>query len=233
MIDKKVVEEIKRRTSIALANYSTNTVTVESKYTGYKFEPALDGQPSREFVSYEELYDIHMKTKAIKNGLLIIDDEDADDIYEVLGIQDWKNTIITEDDIEKMATDTSIENQQKIIDIKDMSVMERLRAKHTFLVNENDERASYVVGNLIALRYKELINNKQYSVLKVGKPEEKTVDSKELELLKAELEEQRKANAEMMAMMKSLMESKNATTEKKAATKKTTKKTTTTKTTKK
>ena len=205
MIDNKKTEEIKRRTSIALANYSTNTITAETKYRGYKFEPAFNGEPSREFVSYEELYEIHMKTKAIKNGLLIIDEPDAEDIYEVLGMSNWRETIVTEEDIDKMATDSSIENQKKIIAIKDISVMERLRTRHIYLVNQKDERVSYVIGSLINDRYKELINNKPYSSLQVNEPETTNVNNKEMELIKAELEEQRKVNAEMMAMIKSFM----------------------------
>lgn len=229
MIDNKKTEEIKRRTSIALANYSTSTITAETKYRGYKFEPAFNGEPSREFVSYEELYEIHMKTKAIKNGLLIVDEPDAEDIYEVLGMSNWQETIVTEADIDKMATDSSIENQKKIIAIKDISVMERLRTRYIYLVNQKDEKVSYVIGSLINGRYKELINNKSYSSLQVNEPETANGDNKELELIKAELEEQRKVNAEMMAMIKSFMADKdnsvkNTKTRKPTTTKKTTNK---------
>lgn len=213
MIDNKVVEQIKNRKSIMLANYTPSAVATQSKEKGYRFDPAFEGEPSREFVTFDELYDINMKTRAIKTGLLVIEDPDADLIYEILGVQ--RDKVLTEEAIEKMATDTSIENQKRIIEIAEVSTIERLRACYVHLVNERDERASFVIGDIINRRYREIINNKRQSAIVVDKvPPAATsgADNKELELIKKELEEYKQSNAEMMAMIKAFMESKKGET---------------------
>lgn len=211
-MDNKKIAEIKSRQSIMLANYTPSYVVATSRVRGYSFNPAVNGEPSYEFVSFDELYDINMKTRAIKNGLLIIADDEADDIYEILGITNWRDTIISEDKIEEMATNTSLANQKKIVAIKETSTIERLRAKYTQLVNNRDERASYIIGDLIDRRYREIINNQTYTNIKVDEPAEEVKSEikrlkdeiKGYQSLKEELDKYKELNEELRQVVMSI-----------------------------
>lgn len=213
-MDKKLIEQIKTSTTIKVCNYSQSFVATSTRYKNFTFDRVSeDGIPSYEYLSWDEIFEINSKSKCFKTGTLIIEDDNVDAMYELLGVKDWRNTIYTESDIYTMATDSSEENLNHIIGINSLDVMERLRACYTRLSNEENGNATVVVGKMIDNRYKEIVNGKQNSQLSVSsmttsnQGEETRLLKEENKLLKEQLNEltvfmqQFKKNVDMQSSM--------------------------------
>lgn len=231
-MDKELIDKIKSSTTIKVCNYSQSFIATSTRYKSFSFDRVSeDGIPSFEYLSWDEIFEINSKSKVFKTGTLIIEDEYADEIYELLGIKDWKDTVYTEDDIYNMATDSSEDNLNRIISLNDLDVIERLRACYTQLSNEENPKATIVVGKMINGRYSEIINGKRttqlsVSTMKTVNPSEETkILKEENELLKKKLED----FTAMMEQFKSQMGSNNDTETVEPKVKKTTTRKTTTK----
>lgn len=200
-MDKELIDKIKSSTAIKVCNYSQSFIATSTRYKNFNFDRVSeDGTPSFEYLSWDEIFEINSKSKVFKTGTLIIDDDHSDEIYELLGIKDWKDTIYTEDDIYKMATDSSEDNLNRIISLNDLDTIERLRACYTQLSNEENPKATIVVGKMINGRYSEIVNGKRTSQLSVSTM--KTVNSsEETKILKEENELLKKKLEDFTAMM--------------------------------
>ena len=94
-----------------------------------------------------------------------------------------------------MATDSSEDNLNRIISLNDLDTIERLRACYTQLSNEENPKATIVVGKMINGRYSEIVNGKRTSQLSVStmktvnSSEETKILKEENELLKKKLED--------------------------------------------
>lgn len=200
-MDKQLIDKIKSSTTIKVCNYSQSFIATSTRYKSFSFDRVSeDGIPSFEYLSWDEIFEINSKSKVFKTGTLIIEDEYADEIYELLGIKDWKDTIYTEDDIYNMATDSSEDNLNRIISLNDLDTIERLRACYTQLSNEENPKATIVVGKMINGRYSEIVNGKRTSQLSVSTM--KTVNSsEETKILKEENELLKKKLEDFTAMM--------------------------------
>ena len=69
----------------------------------YIFPPCLDGEPTMNFVDFDEIEYAHSRGKVFSVGLLIFAEEDREGMYDALGIKDWKNKIWFNSDVEDAA----------------------------------------------------------------------------------------------------------------------------------
>lgn len=121
----------------------------------YIFPPCLDGEPTMNFVDFEEIEYAHSRGKVFNIGLLIFAEEDREGMYAALGIKNWKDKIWYNDDIEDIIMHPSLEKMQRVIDIKDLITFERVRGMMVRFTNEKRDVSQNVI-NLINARYREL-----------------------------------------------------------------------------
>ena len=163
----------------------------------YIFPPCLDGEPTMNFVDFEEIEYAHSRGKVFNIGLLTFAEEDREGMYEALGVKNWKDKVWTNDEIKDIITHPSLEKMQKVIDVKDLITFERIRGMMVRFVNEKRDVSQNVI-NLINARYRELNAGSVTSKIVIRPTDvEEKVSADEVADLKRQL-------AEMQEMMKKL-----------------------------
>ena len=137
-----------------------------------------------------------------RGGFLFFEDAKKEEIYEELGISNWKD-ILTNDEIKEILTNPTYEGLNKIVAIKDSAVFERVRAVFHKLKADGANDLSVRVQQIISTRYKELQNKKVTTSIVIEKKDiVSPAPTQEVETLKAE----NKAMQEQLANMQSMME---------------------------
>ena len=190
---------IKDRVSINVLNHNEFKVCATTQIQGYKFTPAVDKIPSMNPMSFAEIQNINGKSDAFRTGLLRFDPSDEKEVYEALTITDWKN-IITNEFIEDAIINSTMEKLQKLIDINNTSIFDRVKTILIRLQNTGAYDISNRVINTLMARDYELQHKiyKSEIILKTKeKPTQKTDD--EVASLKAQLEEMKNMMTQFMA----------------------------------
>lgn len=165
----------------------------------YIFPPCENGEPTMNFVDFDEIEYAHSRGKLFTTGLLIFDESDQEDMYSTLGIKDWKDKVWFNKDIEDAILNPSVEKMQRIIDVKDTIVFERIRGMMVRFVNEQRDVSQNVI-KLINARFKELNAGNYTSKIKVR------ASDTERPVLSNEVEDLKRQNEELQKMMKQMME---------------------------
>lgn len=205
---------IKETEKISVLNYNENRVSVEiAPNKSYSFEPSVDGKtPTIIPMSIDEIRYAN-NSNAFKNGTLFFDKSREEEIYKELNITNWED-ILTNDDIRDIILHPTYEGLGKIIAIKDSATFERVRASFHKLKQDGTHDVSVRVAQIINTRYKELLNrqiNSSISLTKKDIPE--TVNSAEVDELKAQNAAMQEQMAQMQKMIEQMMTSQNASKE--------------------
>lgn len=199
---------------INVLNYNENKVSVMvSPSESFTFEPSVDGEtPSVIPMTFEQIrYANNYNT--FRGGFLFFDKNKEKEIYEELGITNWEG-ILNNKEIREILLSPSYEGLNKIVDIKDSAVFERVRAAFHKLKAEGTNDISVRVQQIINTRYKELQNKKvNTSIVLEKKDIAQSVPNKEVESLKAENKAMQEQLASMQAMMEKLLAQQSAKTE--------------------
>lgn len=199
---------------INVLNYNENKVSVMVSPTeSFTFEPSVDGEtPSVIPMTFEQIrYANNYNT--FRGGFLFFDKNKEKEIYEELGITNWES-ILNNKEIREILLSPSYEGLNKIVDIKDSAVFERVRAVFHKLKAEGTNDISVRVQQIINTRYKELQNKKvNTSIVLEKKDIAQSVPNKEVESLKAENKAMQEQLANMQAMMEKLLAQQSAKTE--------------------
>lgn len=172
---------------INVLNYNENKVSVMVSPTeSFTFEPSVDGEiPSIIPMTIEQIRYAN-NYNAFRGGFLFFENDNAKEIYEELGITNWKD-ILNNKEIKEILLNPSYEGLRKIVDIKDSAVFERVRAAFHKLKAEGTNDISIRVQQIISTRYKELQNKKVATSIVIEKKDiTQSVPNKEVESLKAE-----------------------------------------------
>lgn len=143
------------RKDIRVYNECPFQVNLVGQRRDYIFPPCMDGEPTMNFVDFDEIEYAHSRGKVFNIGQLIFAEEDAEGMYDALGIKDWKNKVWFNKDIEDVIMHPSVEKMQRVIDIKDIITFERVRGMMVRFMNEKRDVSQNVI-NLVNARYREL-----------------------------------------------------------------------------
>lgn len=194
---------------IDVLNCDDNVVVISSlNNKGYTFEPGNVEEPCVIPIPPEEIQYMNSTSSAFKNGVLRFRPEEQNEIFDALGIKG--NDVMFVEDIDDAIVNPTVENLQRMIDVKDGAQFERIRGRFYRMTNLGED-LSTKVKRLIDERYKELRagkRNSELSVVPVTKPVENV--QAELDLAKSQMAEMQKQMAAMMLQMQGLMDSQNA-----------------------
>lgn len=187
---------------INVLNYNENRVsTMVSPTEHYGFDPSPDGiTPTVVPMTIDQIRYAN-NTTAFKGGLLFFERDKEAEIYEKLGISNWKD-ILRNEDIREILIHPTYDGLQKLIKIKDVSTFERVRAALHKLTMEGSHDVSIRVVQIVDTRYKELQDKKVNTSIVLEKKDVPVAKSQEVENLRAE----NKAMQEQMQKMQEMME---------------------------
>lgn len=193
---------------ITVLNYNPYTVCVPTKLQTYILKPCYDNAPSFCKLSFDDALDIEIRSKAFKYGVIFpqLDEEEKKEFYEALGLYDYQN-ILTNDMIQDILLGASVDGLQRLLQITETPVFDRVWTILTALKNENSFDLSSRVISVIETRKKELSNN--VFATKIVLSPKSIRKSEDAETLKKELNEQKQINESFqrqMADMQKLVE---------------------------
>ena len=189
---------------IDVLNCDDNVVTISSlNGKGYTFEPGSVEEPCVIPIPPEEILYMNSTCSAFKNGVLRFRPEEQNEVFKAIGVKG--DDVLFVEDIDEAILNPTVENLQRMIDIKDGAQFERIRGRFYRMTNAGED-LSTKVKRLIDERYKELRAGKRNSELSVV-PATKPVDNvqAELEAAKSQLAEMQKQMQAALAQMQSMM----------------------------
>ena len=189
---------------IDVLNCDDNVVTISSlNGKGYTFEPGSVEEPCVIPIPPEEIMYMNSTCSAFKNGVLRFRPEEQNEVFKAIGVKG--DDVLNVEDIDEAILNPTVENLQRMIDIKDGAQFERIRGRFYRMTNAGED-LSTKVKRLIDERYKELRAGKRNSELSVV-PATKPVDNvqAELEAAKSQLAEMQKQMQAALAQMQSMM----------------------------
>lgn len=190
---------------IDVLNCDDNVVTISTlNGKGYTFEPGSVEEPCVIPIPPEEIMYMNSTCSAFKNGVLRFRPEEQNEIFKAIGIKG--DDVLFIEDIDDTILNPTVENLQRMIDIKDGAQFERIRGRFYRMTNAGED-LSTKVKRLIDERYKELRagkRNSELSVVPAAKSAPADVQA-ELETAKNQMAEMQKQMQAMMAQMQSIM----------------------------
>ena len=189
---------------ITVLNYNEFYVISPASTRTYTFEPADEGIPTLDTLPFSDIEFINSHSNAFRTGLLFFKEDHQEEVYKELKIFDWKD-ILTNQQIEDILLNPTIEGLQKIINITDDTTFERVRGILVKIKNSNSYDLSNRVINVIEARHKEIQRRimKTQIVLQARDVKTNNIGSEEVDSLKTQL-------AEMQAMMAQMMANQNS-----------------------
>lgn len=130
---------------IQVYNYSPTQVVVKGTNREYLIPGARTMGPGVEFLSSDDVKYINSRSPVFKFGMLEFSDDDREEIYNELGMPNWKDTVLFERDIDNILLHPTKESLQMILDAKNISVVERIRGHMIGLVNAGEDVSSRVI----------------------------------------------------------------------------------------
>lgn len=189
---------------IDVLNCDDNVVTISSlNGKGYTFEPGSVEEPCVIPIPPEEIMYMNSTCSAFKNGVLRFRPEEQNEIFKAIGIKG--DDVLFIEDIDNAILNPTVENLQRMIDIKDGAQFERIRGRFYRMTNAGED-LSTKVKRLIDERYKELRAGKRNSELSVVPAAKSSTDAQaELEAAKNQIVEMQKQMQEALAQMQAMM----------------------------
>lgn len=173
-------------------------INLEGQHREYVFPAYKNGEPSMNFVDWSDIEFAHSRTNLFSAGFLIFEESEQEEIYNELRIRDWKDKVWFDKDIVDAIENPTLDKMQRIIDIKDSLVFERIRGKVVYYTNHGMDISQKVV-NIVNARYRELNAGVIGSKIIIKPTDvESNVSNEEFEDLKKKYEEMQKMMAQMM-----------------------------------
>ena len=151
--------KIQDKEYIKVFNYSPVTIGIETRSRGILFEPAKDGVPTIEHLSFHDIEYVDSRSTVFRTGALRFEEQEQEEIFKTLKHLNWKETLLSEEDITDLVLTSSLENVEKIKLIKDNGTIERVRGRLIYLINEQND-VSTKMEKVIKSRFTEIRNGK-------------------------------------------------------------------------
>lgn len=210
---------------IRVYNYSSSPVILHGMNRDYTVEGRVDEHPMIEDIPEDEVNYINGKSNVFRTGMLRFDDSDTESMMEQLREIKWKETLMTEEDIEDAILHPTTEKLRRIVACNDRATIERYRAALVRIQNDGVYGVSTIADSVIRKRFTEITNG--VAVSKITVPEGiKVVDNAAAAADYDAVKSQNEAMAEQIAEMQKQLDELRAAKEPA----KTTRKTKTTKT---
>ena len=197
----------KTKTYLVL-NYSPSPIGIRTRNDSFVIEGGNSEEPTSMPFTLDEIVQINSGSRVFTSGLLRFEKEYEKDIYEELRIHDWQN-IMTDEEIEEIIKNPTVEGLQKILDIKIEIYFERVYGVFMGLLNAGYPISQKVQNIMKARRYEFSRNIKTTKISITPKDTQNDDIEKNVDEIRAQNEELKKQLAEIQAMMAQMNKSAN------------------------
>ena len=196
---------IKENVSIPVLNYNESNVCIPTNISTHILPPAVDGVPSVDYLSFAEINYVNGISDCFRTGMVRFDDNDKEEVYSALNIANWEN-ILTNDEIRDILLNPTIDGLQRIIDVTNRSIFDRIRTIFVSLKENTDNDISNRVIKIMETREQEFKRGvyKTQIVLKPKDIPEKSVSNDEINAIKEQNAMLMNQLADMQKMLASM-----------------------------
>ena len=191
---------------IKIENHNPYAVSFKTNLREYFMNAAsVEGIPTVEYVTLEELKFLNSQSKDIRTGNITINAEDRDEAFKALNIVD-RGEYFDNDTIKDAIINPTAEGMRKLVGITDKFTFERVYAQFIGLKNNGEYDISNRVANVLERRFDEIqhrIFNTKITINEHGfKPKEDIEEvKKKNETLETTVQELQAQLAELKAMI--------------------------------
>lgn len=205
---------IKENVSIPVYNYNESNICIPTNISTHILPPAVDGVPSVDYLSFAEINYVNGISDCFRTGLVRFDDKDKEEIYTALNVANWAD-ILTNDEIRNILLNPTIDGLQRIIDVTNVSIFDRIRIIFVSLKENADNDISNRVIKIMETREQEFKRGiyKSQITLKPKDAPEKSVSNDEINAIKEQNAMLMTQLAEMQKMISSLKDNKAGKTD--------------------
>lgn len=173
-------------------NETTSPVCISTRNDSITIPAAENGQAASYPLSCDEISYVNNTSNAFKIGLLKFADDEAEELYDFIRIRNWRD-ILCNAEIERILVSPTADGLQKILDITNEAYFGRVYGIYIGL-KSTGIAISGDVDRIMKARHDEFKKNIRTSKIKVSVTENATAEKdNEIEALKAQIEELKKA----------------------------------------
>ena len=174
---------------ISVLNYNENCVCINiAPNKSVVLEASEYGEPNVLPLTLDEIRFAN-NSSIFKNGILEFPEDIEDEVYETLRIN--KGDVLKLNEIRDILTSPTKEGLKRIISIKSSSDFERVRGQF-FKLKHEGYKLTLDIADLIARRYKELVNNQTVSKIIIDDADVVNNDKTRVAELEKEIAEMKK-----------------------------------------
>lgn len=180
----------KADTPVKVFNHNISSINLPGQFREYFLEGSR-GIPTVLTMPFSDVEYINSRTPVFRNGRVQFAENERDDIYHALYLDNWQDTVLFDEEIERIIREGDMEAAQKFLDISDVAEIHRVRAHMVALSNDPNIDVSNRMIDVINQRYDEI---------------NRGVRRSEINLSKAKARVQQDEDPRIAAMMKQMAE---------------------------
>ena len=188
----------KADTPVKVFNHSVSAINLPGQLREY-FLDGCRGVPTVLTMPFSDVEYINSRTPVFRNGRVQFAENERDDIYHALYLDNWKDTVLFDEEIDRIIRDNDMDAAERFIKITDVAEIHRVRSHMVALQNDDNAEISNRMIDIINQRYDEINRGVRNSAISITKAK-KRVQEDEDPRITAMMEQMAALQAQLVAM---------------------------------
>ena len=162
----------KADTPVKVFNHSISSINLPGQFREYYLEGSR-GVPTVLTMPFSDVEYINSRTPVFRNGRVQFDENERDDIYHALYLDNWKDTVLFDEEIDRIIRENDMDAAARFVKIADVAEIHRVRSHMVALQNDDGAEISNRMIDIINQRYDEINRGVRNSEINLGKAKER------------------------------------------------------------
>lgn len=188
----------KADTPVKVFNHSISSINLPGQFREYYLEGSR-GVPTVLTMPFSDVEYINSRTPVFRNGRVQFDENERDDIYHALYLDNWKDTVLFDEEIDRIIRENDMDAAARFVKIADVAEIHRVRSHMVALQNDDGAEISNRMIDIINQRYDEINRGVRNSEINLGKAKERAKQDEDPRIT-AMMEQMAALTAQLAAM---------------------------------
>lgn len=117
----------KADTPVKVFNHSISSINLPGQFREYYLEGSR-GVPTVLTMPFSDVEYINSRTPVFRNGRVQFDENERDDIYHALYLDNWKDTVLFDEEIDRIIRENDMDAAARFVKIADVAEIHRVRS---------------------------------------------------------------------------------------------------------
>ena len=188
----------KADTPVKVFNHSISSINLPGQFREYYLEGSR-GVPTVLTMPFSDVEYINSRTPVFRNGRVQFDENERDDIYHALYLDNWKDTVLFDEEIDRIIRENDMDAAARFVKIADVAEIHRVRSHMVALQNDDGAEISNRMIDIINQRYDEINRGVRNSEINLVKAKERAKQDEDPRIT-AMMEQMAALQAQLAAM---------------------------------